>query len=109
MLPARSLLIFVALLLGLAAALLGALSLPWVKPHGGAPPRVGVIARGSGPLSAGVGVAPIDVPLGAPIAGFPHLTYRSDGADPVTARALVLSAGTCRVAVVSAELLLVPD
>jgi neutral ceramidase len=108
-LPAKSLLIFVALLFGLAVAALGVLSLPWVKPHGGTPPRVGVIARGSGPLAAGVGVAPIDVPLGAPIAGFPHLSYRSDGADPITARALVLSAGSCRVALVSAEILLVPD
>jgi neutral ceramidase len=109
-LPARNLLLFVALVVGLLACALAILSLPWVKPqHGGTAPRVEVIARGVGPLSAGVGVAPIDVPLGAPIAGFPHLSYRSDGADPVTARALVLSSGDCRVAVVSAEILLVPE
>lgn len=108
-LPAKSLLLFVALLVGVAALCLCALSLPWVKSHGAAPPRIEVIARGNGPLSAGVGVAPFDVPLGAPIAGFPHLTYRSDGADPVTARALLIASGNCRVAVVSAELLLVPD
>jgi hypothetical protein len=108
-LPAKSLILFVALVALLAAASLGVLSLPWVKSHGGVPPRIDVIARGSGPLTAGVGVAPIDVPLGAPIAGFAHLTYRSDGADPITVRALVVASGSCRVAVVSAELLLVPD
>ncbi len=108
-LPARGLLTFVALLVGTLAAALGAVSLPWVKPHSGAPPRVDVIARGGGPLEAGIGVAPIDVPLGAPIAGFPHLGYRSTGADPITARALVLSSGDLKVAVVSAEILLVPD
>ncbi len=108
-LPARNLLLFVALLLGALAVCLGVLSLPWVKPHGGVPPRVEVIARGGGPLSAGVGVAPMDVPLGAPIAGFAHFDFRSDGADPVTARALVLSSGDTKVAIVSAELLLIPD
>jgi neutral ceramidase len=109
-LPAKGLLTFVALVLGLCVCALAILSLPWVKHHGGVEaPRVEAIARGSGPLAAGVGVAPIDVPLGAPIAGFSHLSYRSDGAEPITARALVLSSGTCRVALVSAELLLVPD
>jgi hypothetical protein len=108
-LPARSLFIFVALLVGTLAACLGILSLPWVKPHGDTPPRVQVIARGGGPLSAGVGVAPIDVPLGAPIAGFAHLTYRSTGAEPVTARAVVLSSGDVKIAIASAELLLIPD
>lgn len=107
-LPGKSLFIFVALVLGVLAAVLGILSLPWVKPAAtGA--RISVIARGSGPLSAGLGVATIEVPLGAPIAGFPHLSYRSDGADPVTARALVLSSGDVRVALVEAEILLVPD
>jgi neutral ceramidase len=108
-LPAKSLLHFVALILGLLAAGLGILSLPWVKARPVTTPRIAVIARGSGPLLAGVGVAPIDVPLGAPIAGFPHLGYRSDGADPVTARAVVLVSGELRLAVVSAEILLVPD
>ena len=107
-LPATAL-AFLALFAALAAAALGVLSLPWVKPHGAAPPRIDAISRGSGPLSAGVGVAPIDVPLGAPIAGFAHLGYRSDGADPVSARALVISSGDLRVAIVSAEILLVPD
>ena len=108
-LPAKSLILFVALMLGAMVAIVGVLSLPWVKPRSGVAPRVEVIARGSGPLSAGVGVAPIDVPLGAPIAGFAHLTYRSDGADPVTARAVVLCSGSVKLAIVSAELLLVPD
>jgi neutral ceramidase len=95
-LPAKGLLYFVALLVLLAGALLGVLSLPWAKTHGDVPPRGDVIARGGGPLAA-------------PIAGFAHLAYRSDGADPVTSRALILSSGGCRVAVVSAEILLVPD
>jgi hypothetical protein len=108
-LPARGLLLFVALLAGTLATALGALSLPWVKPHGGVAPRVDVIARGGGSLEAGVGVAPIDVPLGAPIAGFAHLGYRSTGSDPITARALVLCSGDLKVALISAEILLVPD
>jgi hypothetical protein len=108
-LPARTLLHFVALLLGLAVVVLGVLSLPWVRPRPSAAPRMAAVARGSGPLSAGVGLAPIEVPLGAPIAGFPHLGYRSDGADPVSARAVVLAAGDARIALVSAEILLVPD
>lgn len=107
-LPAKSLFHFVALVLGALAAALGILSLPWVKPTTPSA-RVSVIARGSGPLSAGVGVAPIDVPPGAPIAGFPHLTYRSDGAEPLTARAVLLASGEARIAVVEAEILLVPD
>jgi len=108
-LPAKSLVLFVALLLCTGVAVLGILSLPWVKPRTGQAPHIEVIARGSGPFEAGVGVAPIDVPLGAPIAGFAHLAYRSDGADPVTARALVLSSGEFKIGLVSAEILLVPD
>jgi len=108
-LPAKSLVSFVALLLCTGAAALGILSLPWVKPRPGQAPRVEAIVRGNGPFEAGVGVASMDVPLGAPIAGFAHLTYRSDGADPVTARALVLSSGELKIGLVSAEILLVPD
>jgi hypothetical protein len=106
---AKSLLSFVALLLGLAAAALAVASLPWVKPRPAVAPRIAAIARGAGPLHAGVGAAPIQVPLGAPVAGFPRFGFRSDGADPVGARALVLAAGEARVAIVSAEILLVPD
>jgi hypothetical protein len=44
-----------------------------------------------------------------PIAGFARASYRSEGVrDPVSARALVLSAPGCAVALVSADLLLVP-
>lgn len=106
---AKSLVHLVALVLGLAAVALAVASLPWVKPRPAVAPRIAAIARGSGPLAAGVGFAPIEVPLGAPIAGFAHLGYRSDGAEPVSARALVLAAGEARLAVVSAEILLVPD
>jgi hypothetical protein len=108
-LPARGLLSFAAALLGLAAAAVGVASLPWVDPPPDMPPRVVEVARGAGPLRAGVGLARIEIPEGAPIAGFPHLSYRSEGErDPVTARALVLSSGACRIALVSAEILLVP-
>jgi hypothetical protein len=109
-LPARGLLIFVALVLGLLAAAGGLLSLPWVKPQPDAPPHVEAIVRGDGPFAAGVGVAPIDLPAGTPIGGFPHLSYRSEGIPgPVTARALVVSSGDVKLALVSAEILLVPD
>lgn len=106
---AKSLLLFVALVLGFAAAALAVASLPWVKPRPAAAPRIAAIAHGAGRLHAGVGSVPIEVPLGAPIAGFPHLGYRSEGAEPVSARAVVLAAGEARVAIVSAEVLLIPD
>jgi hypothetical protein len=108
--PARGLLKFVALALGLLVAAAGLLSLPWVKPQPDVPPHVEAIVRGDGPFGAGVGVSPVEVPAGAPIGGFPHLSYRSEGAaDPVTARALVVSSGEVKIAIVSAEILLVPD
>jgi hypothetical protein len=44
------------------------------------------------------------------IAGFPRLRWAADGArDPLHVRALVLSVPGCRVAIVSAEILLVPE
>jgi hypothetical protein len=108
-LPVRGVLAAAAAVLGLLAAAAGVVSLPWVKPRPAAPPRVERVARGEGPLTAGAAVTTIDVPAGAPIGGFPHLSYGSEGVrDPVTARALVLSSSGCRVALVSAELLLVP-
>jgi hypothetical protein len=50
------------------------------------------------------------LPAAAPIAGFARLRWTSEGArDPVGARALVLRAPGCQVAIVSAELLVVPE
>jgi hypothetical protein len=100
------------LTIGVAAALLaiGALSLPW---HGARPaldPIVLTTARGSGPLQAGAATASIDLPAGSPIGGFARLAWRSEGVrDPVGASALVLEAAGIRVAVVSAEVLLVTE
>jgi hypothetical protein len=100
--------------LGLAAAILlmglGILSLPWRGSRPAAPPAVLHAAGGRGPLSAGAAtrlVEPGDHPV---IAGFPRLRWAAEGSrDPLHLRALVLSVPGCRVAVVSAELLLVPE
>ncbi len=93
-----------------AAVALGAASLPWHADRAPAAPRVVRSAAGSGPLEAGVAEVPFDLPAGAPIAGFARLRYGSDGVrDPVGARALVLAAPGCRIALASAELLLVPE
>lgn len=103
------------LLRGLGAALLsllillGILSIPWRGIRPAAPPEVGGVTAGAGPLSAGVAERALDLG-GAPIiAGFPRLRWRAEGVrDPVTVRALVLSEPGCAVALVSAELLLIP-
>jgi hypothetical protein len=93
-----------------AVAVLGAASLPWRGEPAAAPPRVVSVSRGSGELSAGA--SEVHFPLGkdVPIAGFARLSYASEGAAaPVGARALVLGTPGVRIAVVSAELLLVPE
>jgi len=96
--------------LAVAAAGLGAASLPWRAERAPAPPRVVRSASGSGPLEAGVADVPFALPAGVPIGGFARLSYGSEGIrDPVGARALVLSAPGCRVALASAEILLVPE
>jgi hypothetical protein len=103
--PLRSL----ALSVGIAALAAGAMSVPWHEDRAAEPPRVMVAARGSGPLRAGAAETVFAVPAGAPIAGFGRRSYDSDGVrDPVGARALVLSTPGCKVALVSADLLLVP-
>ncbi|HTN51714.1 MAG TPA: neutral/alkaline non-lysosomal ceramidase N-terminal domain-containing protein [Anaeromyxobacter sp.] len=97
-------------LLGIPAVLLGIGSLARPSARGPGPARVVAVVRGKGPLAAGVAEVPLDVPPGTPIAGFARLRYASEGIrDPLGVRALVLSAGGCRVALVSAEILLVPD
>ncbi len=51
-----------------------------------------------------------DLPAGVPIAGYARLSYRSEGVrDPLSARALVLAAPGLKVALVSAEIMLVPE
>ena len=96
----------VALLL----AVLGIASLPWTPPRTPTPPRVVASSRGVGPLRAGAGEARFALPPDAPIAGFARLRYGSEGVpSPVGVRALVLEEPGCRVALVSAEILLVPE
>jgi hypothetical protein len=110
-LPAlRGALSAVLALLVVAAAALAIASLPWRAQRAPAPPRLLRAAAGAGPLEAGVGVVPFDLPPGVPIGGYARLEYASEGSpDPVGARALVLSARGCRVALASAEILLVPE
>jgi neutral ceramidase len=75
-----------------------------------APPRVVEAAGGAGPLRAGAAAVPFDLPAGAPIAGFARWSYASEGMrDPVGARAVVLAVPGCKVALASAEVLLVPE
>ncbi len=102
-----------AALLAIPAILLvvGAVaSLPWTPDRTASPPRVVASARGAGPLRAGVGEARFALPAGVPIGGFTRLGYSSEGTPgPVGARALVVEEPGCRVALVSAEILLVPE
>jgi hypothetical protein len=91
-------------------ALVGLASLPWTSERAPEAPRVLASARGSGALQAGVGEARFALPPGTPIGGFTRLSYRSEGLPgPVGARALVVAEPGCRVALVSAELLLIPE
>ncbi len=93
-----------------AAAALGVASLPWHAERSLPPARVLRSAAGTGPLEAGAAAVLFDLPAGVPIGGFARLSYGSEGIrDPVGARALVLSAPGCRVALASAEILLVPE
>jgi hypothetical protein len=109
-LPGRGALGALGAVLGIAAAAVGAASLPWHGERRPSPARLLRASAGTGPLEAGVAEVPFDLPAGTPIGGFARLSYRSEGArEPVGARALVLSAPGCRVALASAEILLVPE
>ena len=106
----RGALVAVVAVAAVAAAALGIASLPWHAERPLAPPRVVRAASGSGPLEAGVAAVTFELPAGVPIGGFARLSYGSEGLrEPVGARALVLSAPGCRVALASAEILLVPE
>jgi neutral ceramidase len=109
-LPTRPAFRAVVLAAAIPALLVGAASLPWRPERLDAPPRVIAAARGSGRLSAGAAEARFELPDGAPIAGFARFSYASvPPPGPVGARALVLSAPGCKVALASAEILLVPE
>ncbi len=98
-----------ALGLLLLAALAALGSVRWRPDRRDEPPRLEGVARGAGPLTAGVAELPLELPERVPLAGFPRLSWSDDGArDPVSVRALVLSEPGCTVALVSAEIMLVP-
>jgi neutral/alkaline ceramidase-like enzyme len=91
------------------AIMLGILSIPWRGGRPAEPPAVELVATGAGPLSAGAAQRALDLGADPIIAGFPRLRWRAQGVrDPITVRALVLAEPGCRVALVSAEILLVP-
>jgi hypothetical protein len=94
------------LLLGLLLVLGG---FRWHPARGPQPPRVESAAHGVGPLLAGAAELPLPVSRDTPLGGFPRLAWTNEGVrDAVGVRALVLSEPGCTVALVSAEILLVP-
>lgn len=87
----------------------GILSIPWRGHRPDEPPRLTLAGGSAGPLSAGVASRPLDPGPDPTIGGFPRFRWRAEGVrDPLSARALVLSAPGVSVALVSVELLLVP-
>jgi hypothetical protein len=100
----------VLLAVALAAAAIGAASLPWRSGPAASTPRVVSAVRATGSLSAGAAGTPFSLPAGVPIGGFARIAYGSEGiAAPLGVRALVLSSPGCAVALASAEILLVPE
>jgi len=110
LLPVRTAGLALALVLGALAVAVGIASLPWVPARLPTPPRVTATARGAGSLRAGASEVRFALPRSTPIAGFTRLRWGSEGNHgPVGARALVLEEPGCRIALVTAELLLVPE
>ncbi len=102
-------LVALAALATLALAFYAVGSLGWRPSRRGARMEVGEVRRGSGPLSAGAAVVPLELPDPVPVAGFARLLWASEGRrDPVAVRAVALSEQGCTVVFVSAELLLIP-
>jgi neutral ceramidase len=92
------------------AAVVAMLSLPWRADRPFTPAAVTSVAAGNGPLLAGVAVRPLDLGPASTIGGFPRWQWQADGVrDLVSARALVLEEPGARVALVSVEILLIPD
>ncbi|HEY6100182.1 MAG TPA: neutral/alkaline non-lysosomal ceramidase N-terminal domain-containing protein [Anaeromyxobacter sp.] len=109
-LPGRGALRALLSLAAILALALGVASLPWRAERAAAPPRVVAAARGAGPLRAGAAAVAFDLPAGVPIGGFARWSYASEGVrDAVGARALVLAEPGCKVALASADILLVPE
>lgn len=109
-LPAKKLLRALAITAAGLALAVGGLSLPWHGDRPAEPARLDSVVRGSGPLRAGAAVVTIDLPARVPVGGFARLRWSSEGVrDPVSARALYLEVPGARVAVVSAEVLLVTE
>ncbi|MGB8932243.1 MAG: neutral/alkaline non-lysosomal ceramidase N-terminal domain-containing protein, partial [Anaeromyxobacteraceae bacterium] len=109
-LPIRKLFAGLAIALSCGALAIGALSLPWHHGRPALPPVVLSASHGSGPLRAGAAAVNIDLPAGVPIGGFARLDFTAIGIrDPVSARAVYLEVPGCRVAVASAEILLVTE
>jgi neutral ceramidase len=94
----------------IALILLGILSIPWRGDRPFSPPVPGPVASGHGALQAGAAARTIDLGPSPIIGGFPRWRWTAEGVrDPVWARALVLAEPGCTVAVVSVEVLLVPE
>src|SRR5512140_834867 len=109
-LPMRRLFFGLAIFAGTVALAIGGLSLPWHGSRPPEPPTVAGSARGEGSVRAGGASVSIDLPPGVPIGGYARLDWRSEGQrDAVGARALFLEVPGCRVAVVSADILLVSE
>lgn len=95
-------------LLLLAALAIALGSLAWRPARRSGPTQVSLVAAGEGQLEAGAAALPMQPLEGTPIAGFPRLDWHSEGErEPVMLRALYLSQPGVRVALVSAEVLLV--
>ena len=99
------------LLAALGAGLLVVLAVPLAHPAASAPRQVNgrtaMHFQGDAPLFAGAARVPIEVPAGAPLAGYAG--FRSASAPGIVeARALALRAGTAQAVLVSIETLLVP-
>ena len=108
--PAARALDALAILLVLGALVIGGLSLPWrtFPPQG--PALVTSRATGAGLLLAGAAVLELALGPAPVVGGFPRWRWSAEGVlEPVTARALVLSEPGVRVALVSVEILLIPE
>ena len=93
-----------------AAAVLALLSLPWRADRPFTPPVTSSVAAGNGPLLAGLAIRPLDLGPAPVIGGFPRTHWAAEGVrDPVGARALLLEEPGARVALVSVEILLIPE